>query len=332
MRFRYSILAVAAVVGLAVAAGSILNAGDIGGGFSGGGSSLSTPVSVANGGTGATTLTDGGVLLGSAAAITAMSVLADGEMVVGDGTTDPVAESGATLRTSIGVGTGDNVTFTNLTLTGTASVDDTFTSQGISDTANQNVVALSDAVAAVTGALTVTGSASVDTFTSAGIDDNSTLEALDIDASGFVTMPQQSAFLALALGAQNDVTGNTTAYTMIFSTERFDKNSDFDGTSTFTAPVTGIYHLDAQVQMSGTTTAAAQYDIHIITSNATYTKRIVMTDLSNANDWGHSLSIAADMDAADTATVTVTIFGEAGDVADVNVGANHNFFSGVLLN
>ena len=47
---------------------------------------------VANGGTGATTLTDGGILLGSGtSAITAMGVLADGSIVVGDGTTDPVA-------------------------------------------------------------------------------------------------------------------------------------------------------------------------------------------------------------------------------------------------
>ena len=62
-----------------------------------------TDVPVADGGTGASTLTDGGVLLGSGTgAITAMAVLADGEMIVGDGTADPVAESGATLRTSIG--------------------------------------------------------------------------------------------------------------------------------------------------------------------------------------------------------------------------------------
>jgi hypothetical protein len=60
---------------------------------------------VPNGGTGASSLTDGGVLLGSGTgAITAMGVLSDGEMIVGDGTTDPVAESGATLRTSIGLG------------------------------------------------------------------------------------------------------------------------------------------------------------------------------------------------------------------------------------
>ena len=47
---------------------------------------------VGNGGSGATSLTDGGILLGSGtAAVTAMSVLADGEIVVGDGSTDPVA-------------------------------------------------------------------------------------------------------------------------------------------------------------------------------------------------------------------------------------------------
>jgi hypothetical protein len=72
-----------------------------------------TDVPIADGGTGASTLTDGGVLLGSGTdAVTPMAVLADGEMIVGDGTTDPVAESGATLRTSIGVGTGDSPQFT----------------------------------------------------------------------------------------------------------------------------------------------------------------------------------------------------------------------------
>ena len=80
---------------------------------------FATGLQVASGGTGATTFTDGGVLLGSGtSAITAMGVLTDGQMIVGDGSTDPVAESGATLRTSIGVGTGDNVEFTNVTSTG----------------------------------------------------------------------------------------------------------------------------------------------------------------------------------------------------------------------
>ena len=88
-------------------------------------------LAVTDGGTGVASLTDGGVLLGSAGgAITAMSVLADGAMIVGDGTTDPVAESGTTLRDSVGVGTGNSPQFTGIelshadqnTLTGSSGV------------------------------------------------------------------------------------------------------------------------------------------------------------------------------------------------------------------
>jgi hypothetical protein len=74
-------------------------------------------LAVQYGGTGAGTFTDGGILLGSGTgAITAMAVLAAGQMIVGDGSTDPVAESGGTLRTSIGVGTGDSPQFTGIEL------------------------------------------------------------------------------------------------------------------------------------------------------------------------------------------------------------------------
>ena len=80
-------------------------------------SGITTTVTVNQGGTGATSLTDGGILLGSGTgAITALGVLTDGQMIVGDGTTDPVAESGSTLRSSIGVGTGDSPQFTGIEL------------------------------------------------------------------------------------------------------------------------------------------------------------------------------------------------------------------------
>lgn len=69
-------------------------------------------------------LTDGGVLLGSGTGeITAMAVLTDSQMIVGNGSTDPVAESGATLRASIGVGTSDTPTFAGINL-GDENMDD----------------------------------------------------------------------------------------------------------------------------------------------------------------------------------------------------------------
>ena len=76
-----------------------------------------TDLTVADGGTGASSHTDGGLLIGKGAgAIENTGEMADGEMVVGDGTTNPVLESGATLRTSIGVGTGDSPQFTGIEL------------------------------------------------------------------------------------------------------------------------------------------------------------------------------------------------------------------------
>ena len=91
-----------------------------------------TDVPVADGGTGASSLTDGGVLLGSdTAAVTAMAVLTDGQMIVGDGSGDPVAESGATLRTSIGVGTGDSPQFTAVNIG--AATDTTVSRASVGD-------------------------------------------------------------------------------------------------------------------------------------------------------------------------------------------------------
>ena len=56
------------------------------------------------------------VLSGNLSDIAALAVT-DSAMIVGDGS-NYVLESGATLRTSIGVGTGDSPQFTNVTLTG----------------------------------------------------------------------------------------------------------------------------------------------------------------------------------------------------------------------
>lgn len=86
-------------------------------GFTTGGGGLTSPVGVADGGTGATSLTDGGVLLGSGTgAITPMAVLADGEFVVGDGSGDPVAESGETARLSLGLSSIDTATIDTFTV------------------------------------------------------------------------------------------------------------------------------------------------------------------------------------------------------------------------
>jgi len=106
---------------------------------------LDTALPVGQGGTGVTTLTNGGILLGSGTdAITATAVLTDGQMLVGDGSTDPAIESGATLRTSIGVGTGNNVQFTDVNATGNITASNNISASG-------TLIANDITVAAVTG-------------------------------------------------------------------------------------------------------------------------------------------------------------------------------------
>ena len=70
-----------------------------------------TILPVANGGTGAATLTDGGILLGSGTgAVTAMDALAAGTIIQGDGTTDP---------TTLAIGTAGQILTVNSGATAT---------------------------------------------------------------------------------------------------------------------------------------------------------------------------------------------------------------------
>ena len=102
-----------------------------------GGLTLTAPLTVPNGGSGVATLTDGGLLLGSGTgAITALGVATNGQIPIGDGTTDPVlatltgttnqvtVTNGAgsiTLSTPQDIDTGASPTFTGLTLNPTAA-------------------------------------------------------------------------------------------------------------------------------------------------------------------------------------------------------------------
>ena len=94
---------------------------------------LDTALTVANGGTGAKTLTDGGVLLGSGTgAITATAVLTNGQLLIGDGTGDPTvstltAGTGVTITNGAGsieiAAAGSGGTVTSVAVSGTDGID-----------------------------------------------------------------------------------------------------------------------------------------------------------------------------------------------------------------
>jgi hypothetical protein len=176
---------------------------------------------------------------------------------------------------------------------------------------------------ALTAGHTITG------FTSTGIDDNASgATAITISADEEVTMPLQPAFLVYPTSNQANVTGNGTAFTCVYGTEVYDIGSNF-ASNTFTAPITGKYILTVSNLFSGITSSGATYSLNIITSNRTYL--VPHSSVGNLTGQHHKMfTVVADMDASDTAYVSVTGAGESGDVWDWENSYN-NTFSGALL-
>lgn len=147
-------------------------------------------------------------------------------------------------------------------------------------------------------------------------------------ADGTWTYPLQPAFFAYLAATALNKTGNGTAYTLGTDalTEVYDQNSDFNTNGTFTAPVTGIYDLRAQVTVTGATIATT-FVISIVTTLRTYIKTFIKA--AGSQDESVDISVLAAMTATNTATVTIAVTGEGADTDDILGAATaQTFFCG----
>jgi hypothetical protein len=134
-------------------------------------------------------------------------------------------------------------------------------------------------------------------------------------ASGLVGRGASGAAMPAFLALPNDinnVTGDGTAYTLIWArSTRFDQGGVFDDTSTFTAPITGIYRITASIRFGGMNLSgtANNGDLRIVTSNATYyyATNTVNAEAPASGATQLVFSVLADMDANDTCTILVTV-------------------------
>lgn len=281
---------------------------------------LTATVAVSLGGTGATTLTDHGVLVGSGTgAITPLAVGTTGQLLVGSTGADPAFASSASADftfTTASSGTTRILAVTNTDTTGAADSSAELHLQSQSASAGDPYVRF-DVASGQDYALGVDNSDS-DALKITDSSDPSTGNTVwKMTSAGERTMPLQPAFLAFGSSNDLNVTGNGTEFTLGSGnalTEIFDQNSDFVTTGTFTAPVTGRYLLGITTLCIGNSTAT-QLRLRIVTSNRTYD--LTNYRQSSGNPYGHHLSTLADMDASDTATFTITVSGEAGDTSDV---------------
>ena len=178
---------------------------------------LSATLAVSSGGTGATSLTDGGVLLGSGTgAVTATSVLTNGQLLIGDGTGDPtVATLTEGSNVSITNGAGSitiAATDTNTTYTAGDGLDLTGTTFSTDLKANGGLVIESTELALDLGASSITGS-----LDAAKIADGS------VSNTEFQYLDGVTSDIQTQLNAKGDVTASsTTTFT--------NKTIDADGT------------------------------------------------------------------------------------------------------
>lgn len=150
-------------------------------------------------------------------------------------------------------------------------------------------------------------------------------------SAGEFTQPLQPAVLATHGVDQNNVTGAGATVTVNFTTEVFDQNGDYDGTNTYTSPVTGRTRFGSSVFLTELGAANTTGDINIVTSNRTYTYRTNIGVIRDAaNSASISLNTFADMDAADTCTVTIVVSGGGGNTVDIPGSATTTYFTAQL--
>lgn len=122
-----------------------------------------------------------------------------------------------------------------------------------------------------------------------------------------------SAFEASNAANQLNVTGDGTIYTVQFTSEVFDNASNFDATSTFTAPRDGLYMFYVIIS-EATNLVANNTKLWIVADSVTY--RLVQIDYSSGvpaagNLYIMSRSILCSMTAGSTAQVFLQTSGTA---------------------
>tara|TARA_R110000803_G_scaffold25416_1_gene60753 strand:+ start:6772 stop:7464 length:693 start_codon:yes stop_codon:yes gene_type:complete len=158
-----------------------------------------------------------------------------------------------------------------------------------------------------------------------------TAPAFILDAAGQITYPYQPCFSAYRSSYQYNIADNGT---IIFNAEAFDVGSDFNTTTgTFTAPVTGKYLLTYSVDVSSLDSAASYYWLKLLTSNRNYYAPFIPTSLLLSSDGRMTFqnTVVADMDASDTAYITLDRSGGVTQADIVGGASQYSWFHGYLL-
>ena len=157
-------------------------------------------------------------------------------------------------------------------------------------------------------------------ISTAGITDNASEEAINIDSNAIVTLPRQPAFSVMMSADQLNLPIDTTTVVQ-FDTEKFDRNADFDtGTFAFTAPKAGVYLVGTIVGITAIDSAAATgLSVEIVAGSDVY----VVQNINPANTFNadsalsFSGSVLVNLNASQTCFVRVDVGNSGASQADV---------------
>jgi len=147
------------------------------------------------------------------------------------------------------------------------------------------------------------------------------------------TLSSQPSFSGNIGTIDSNITGDGTIFTLGSAqafTEVYDQGGDFNTNGTFTAPVTGKYHFNVILHISGLSGSHTLLETKLVTSNRSY----VLIDVNPENikdsngNFIMNASMLADMDASDTATITIDVRNSTLTI-DLQT---QTYFSGFLAN
>ena len=130
-------------------------------------------------------------------------------------------------------------------------------------------------------------------------------EVMKIDGAGIMTRPLQSGFSATKSTSSQTVSA---AYVDVnFNNEIWDNNADWNGSTTFTAPVTGKYMFSGAIRINDILAQGGSVFGRMGTSNRNYLFGTITdaNDIANATiaNYQFQATVIADMDANDTMTM-----------------------------
>lgn len=158
-----------------------------------------------------------------------------------------------------------------------------------------------------------------------------------VTATPIINNVNQPAFnYSCTAATQNGVTGGALIgqyYTVKFATQQFQQGTAFDGTSTFTAPVTGVYIFNVQLHLDHLDTDCS-WNIDLVTTGPSFTYTLFWVDagpLRTDIDSSNEIIMSGCQIIRLTAGQTVIVKTKANQAVDNSIDIVGGFFSGELL-